>query len=296
MICVRLKGGLGNQMFQYATALALAEKNRTGVLLDLTLLQDTSPVKDMVYREFELAPFCLEQNLALENDIHVFHPPDNSILKRINNRLRRILSPPPVFIEQGHGYDASLMELPDPYCIVGSFQTEKYFLTIREKVLKAFSFRTPFDQQTETFALKLKSMNALCVHVRRGDYVSNPLFNRILGALSPDYYSESLNRLGQIRKIDEVFVFSDDIDWCRQNLKFDKKTTFVSKEIVPDNHHVHLYLMSQCSDFIISNSTFAWWAAWLSVCPGKEVFGPAKWFADGSRNSDDILCTGWQKI
>jgi hypothetical protein len=296
MILVRLKGGLGNQMFQYATALALAEKHATILKMELTLLKDRSASDNAVYRDYELFPFCLNQLFASQSEIYHFHPPSGSIGLRIKNRIKKFFGKNRVYIEKGHGFDPSLLEQEDDFCLVGAFQSEKYFSHIREKILQAYSFRTHFNQKTEDLAVQLKSKEVACIHVRRGDYVSNALYSQILGALPATYYLEGFQRVSEVRNIQEVYVFSDDINWCMHNLSFGIKTVYVTEELVPSNHHAHLYLMSQCKTFVISNSSFSWWAAWMSQDENKLVVAPRNWFADKTRDSKDILPSQWLQI
>jgi hypothetical protein len=297
MILIRLKGGLGNQMFQYAAALALSTRLKAFLKIDLTMLEDRDPtLVNMVFREYELAPYRLPQEFATPKEIHRFNPEGKNILQKSKNRASAFFSPRRVYLEPANRYDSDFLKTADDYCLVGSFQSELYFTGIRDSVIESFAYRHAFGDKTEELGAKIRSQSSVCIHVRRGDYVQNPVFSKILGPLEKTYYQNGLSRITSLSRIDEVYVFSDDIDWCRENLNFEMKTTFVSDEIVENDHHVHMYLMRQCKYFVISNSTFSWWAAWLSERKGKHVVGPRCWFADSSRNSSDILPTSWERI
>ena len=146
MILVRLKGGLGNQLFQYAAARALALKHNTEVFLDLTLLQDRTPLMDAVFRDYELYAFNLKENFANKKIIEYYNPLPTSILKRILNKIRKIILKPSVYIESAHLYNSTFFKLPDDSCLVGLFQSEKYFESIADTIKKELEFKKIFPK------------------------------------------------------------------------------------------------------------------------------------------------------
>jgi hypothetical protein len=295
MIMIRLKGGLGNQMFQYATARALAEKHKTNVSFDLTLLKDRGAGPHAVFRDFELGPYKIEQKFASENEIRKFNPVPTGFFQRLRLRIKKVFSPLRTYIELSHVYDPAVMMLPDDFCLVGAFQSEKYFLGIRPALLKAFELtsRSPVCLKMVS---EITSKNAVCLHIRRGDYVTNKLYNKLLGVQPVSYYESGLARIASTEKDLHVFVFSDDISWCRDNLKFAFPTTFISEENAGSSSHEHVHLMSKCKHFVLANSSFSWWGAWLSEHTNKLVIAPKVWFADGSLDAKDIVPEKWITI
>ena len=296
MILLRLKGGLGNQLFQYAAAKSLALKHNTEVILDLSLLLDRTPLTDMVFRDYELYAFNLEENFANQELIEYYNPLPTSYLKRISNKLKKYIFKPSVYIESTHLYNSKFFNLPNDSCIIGLFQSEKYFQSIADIIKKEFEFKNSFPKIVTELGTYIKSKNAICVHVRRGDYISNPIYSSMLGSQSNEYYRNGVTLISEKTNIDELFIFSDDINWCIQNLKFETKTTFITNDLATNNHHAHLHLMSLCKHYVISNSTFAWWGAWLSSNQSKIVVAPKVWFKDGLRDETDIIPNSWIKM
>ncbi|HEY4798177.1 MAG TPA: alpha-1,2-fucosyltransferase [Bacteroidia bacterium] len=296
MILVRLKGGLGNQMFQYAAALALAKKHNTHVEFDLTLLNDKTPYSDKVYRTFELGVFNLKINLAEEKIIQYYNPERGSIFKRIKNKITKAIQRPIVYIEKTHRFDEDFFLLPDNSCIVGAFQSEKYFLAIADSVKRAFAFAVAFPKNILELADRIENCNSVCIHVRRGDYVTNNLYRDLLGAMSAEYYMQAFGFVTGVAENAEIFIFSDDIEWCKSNLFFKQAVTYVGDVLAESNYQAELFLMSKCRHFVISNSTFGWWGAWLSSREGKLVVAPKKWFKNESKDGEDIVPKNWISI
>jgi hypothetical protein len=296
MIIVRLKGGLGNQLFQYAAARALALKHNTEVFFDLTLLQDRTPLIDAVFRDYELYAFNIKENFASKKIIEYYNPLPTSILKRILNKIQKYILKPSVYIESTHLYNSKFFELPNDCCLVGLFQSEKYFESIADTIRKEFEFKKKFPKVITDLGDYINTKNTICIHIRRGDYITNPTYNKMLGSQSNQYYMKGVALITEKITIDELFIFSDDIEWCKQNLNFETKTTFITDDLATNDHHAHLYLMSLCKHFVISNSTFAWWGAWLSKHKNKIVIAPKVWFKDGVRDETDIIPHTWTKI
>jgi hypothetical protein len=118
-------------------------------------------------------------------------------------------------------------------------------------------------------------------------------FHEIVGK---DYYDRGIERIKSLTKIDKIYVFSDDVKWCEDNMKFEFPTMFVGDEYSGVKAEGHMALMSSCHNFIIPNSSFAWWSAWLSTYKDKIVIVPKQWFVDSSINSDDLIPSGWIRI
>ena len=297
MILVRLSGGLGNQMFQYAVGRALAEKHKAVLKLDLTLLNERKNIPaNQVFREYDLDVFSMEQNFATQEEVEYFNPVSKNIFSRINYRIRRKLRPKELYIARFRHFDPAVLELPDDVCLVGSWQSEKYFNSISQIIRRDFTFRKEFDAETEKLAARILSGNSVCINFRRTDYVSNPLYKELLGAMDIEFYNKAIQYIRDRVKDLVLFVFSDDLEWCKQNMKFDLPVTFVTEEFYGEKYSFKLKLMSLCAHFIIPNSTFGWWAAWLGTNPDKLVVAPQRWYKDTSFDSKDIVPDKWIKL
>jgi hypothetical protein len=151
------------------------------------------------------------------------------------------------------------------------FQSEKYFLDCKDEILKEFQFKEK---------LQVPEGNSAAIHIRRGDYVK---FANIHLVCTPFYYESAIAYIQ--RKVEKpiFYVFSDDIEWCKENVKIPEPCFYIDNLNKPSSHDMQL--MSLCKHNIISNSTYSWWAAWLNQNPGKIIIAPDKWFAD-SRETD----------
>ncbi|MDZ4701326.1 MAG: hypothetical protein SH809_16560 [Rhodothermales bacterium] len=127
MIVIRLMGGLGNQLFQYAAGRALALRNRVPLKLDLSLLEDRNGGEHAVYRDFELGAFHINAQVATADEVRYFNPTPKTIIGRIGHRLKKALRPQRVYWERGRTFDPLIPDLTAPMCIVGSLQSERYF-------------------------------------------------------------------------------------------------------------------------------------------------------------------------
>ena len=274
MTIVKLKGGLGNQMFQYAAGLAVAIHNEDSLLLDISNYKNQS-IKDTP-RSYELSAFTIsysQTTLIKEN-------PVIALIKKIKNKI----SPP-----NPYTFDASVFA---SYILDGVFQNELYFADIREQILKEFTLRVESDKVQETKKY-IKSITSVSIHIRRGDYVSNVHANAYHGILPVTYYKNAYQEIvKQIGSNFTLFVFTDDVEWANKNIKFHPQTFMMSTHSFGNAEE--LTLMSYCNHNIISNSSFSWWAAWLNQNPNKIVIAPQQWTAKNIEN--DIIPKTWKKI
>jgi len=296
VIIVRLKGGLGNQMFQYAAGAALANRLSTTLKFDRSLLDSKEQVYGAVFRDYELAVYDLGISIASKTEIRKYNPDPVSNLGRVSNKIKRIFRGSRLYIEPSHAFDPAFFRVKDDHCIVGAFQSEKYFTEIGGEIRNALTLKKLPAGLSIQASSRISEASCCAVHVRRGDYVTNSLYSKMLGAGSAAYYEAGVKRIMQFNRIDRVLVFSDDMQWCRENLNFGITTEFMDENLCPNDHHVQLHLMSLCNYFVISNSTYSWWAAWLSRSSNKVVIAPAKWFRDDSKEESDIIPRSWERI
>jgi hypothetical protein len=184
--------------------------------------------------------------------------------------------------------------LPGPVFLEGYWQSERYFREIRSLLLKEFSLRDSLPPACSGLLRDIDDCDAICVHVRRGDYLSNPVAVRVHGICSMDYYHAGVRELSQGLGRPRCFVFSDDPAWVRSSLTFDCPMTVVDIN-GPKDAHLDLALMAACDHFLIANSSLSWWGAWLGKYEDKKVIAPERWFLTQDIDTGDLLPESWQK-
>lgn len=293
MILVRYWGGLGNQMFQYAAARALSEKNNTEIIMDLDLITSKDPNNSVFKFHFELHAFKIKNIIASSHKKKMFLPPTKNVFERMYYKFLRILNPK-TYYRQGDKFTEEFWDVKDNTCIEGRFQSEKYFKPYEDIIRKEFEFNIEIPDYVKELEQNIKGTNAVGLQVRRG-IIKTPYYYNIMGAMEPTYYHKGLEIISKTQKDIKIFVISDDIEWCKKNLEFDYPTTFLTNDIASNNHHVQLYLLSCCKHFVIPNSTYAWWGAWLSNYKNKIVVAPEKWYLN-DWDYKDIVPESWVKI
>ncbi|MDB5110924.1 MAG: hypothetical protein JWR67_2038 [Mucilaginibacter sp.] len=290
MIIVKLKGGMGNQMFQYAFARSLASKYNVDFKLDVSHFWDHKSLKE-VPREYGLHKFNIIEKIASKNEISKYvlftDPPKNTAeiyIKKIVNKIYKRLNAKYVIEPDVDKYNEEVLkEDPADRYFDGNWITEKYFTSIRDVIRKDFSFKYELPEEAKQIAEYISQVDSVCVHVRRTDFLND--VRQI--SISPEDINKGLTYLKKRDISPVVFVFSDDPKWCRENLMFDYPAIFISEENAGSDADVHFQLMRLCHYFIISVSTFGWWAAWLSTYPNKVVLHPHNY------NSTDWSAEGW---
>lgn len=294
MIIANLNGGLGNQMFQYANAKAVAVRKGVNFLVDTSLYE-----KNRMHHGFELGKiFKLPVSVATKADLkQVLGYLQSPLPHRILARLPLPKTFSKKFITEPHfEYWDGLLNCPNEAYLFGYWQSERYFLDCEADIRREFTFQPFQDQSNIELAQKIQdSQCAVSVHVRRGDFVNNPKANAYHGALSPSYYSDALAHLARTLPTMECFLFSDDIKWVKENLDLGAfKVHFVS-------HNMGIYsyqdmaLMSLCDHHVIANSSFSWWGAWLNASQDKIVIAPKYWFVQPI-NTKDLIPASWIKL
>jgi hypothetical protein len=282
MIIVKLIGGLGNQMFQYATGRYLAHLHNTGLKLDTSFL-NTDTKGAHTKREFELDVFNLKPVFATEQEITPFIKKSaNKVLRTIGRKLPFVFDR--VYIaESGNAYHKEFMSYPKETYLDGFWQSEKYFLPIRDMLLTDLAFKNQPEGLNKELLDKMASVNSVSIHVRRTDYVNNPTVNNFHGTCSLEYYQKAVEMISEKQGPVELFIFSDDINWCKENLKFAHPLTYISHNTGKKSYE-DMRLMSHCKHNIIANSSFSWWGAWLNTHTGKTIIAPVRWY-----NSEDVF-------
>ena len=252
-------GQLGNQMFQYAATKGVASK------LDVPfMIPNHREVFDdgignrytiLLFDAFKLTSASLLGTLRTENYVQ----------------------------ENGFTFNKDLFKIDktENCSLYGFFQTEKYFKHIEKQIRKDFTFKDEIKNECDDLIKQFT--NPIALHIRRGDFVWN---NKNHPPLSLDYYKSALDLFDSDR---EVIIFSDDTEWCKEQELFEDDRFAVAEG---GDQFYDLCLMSMCDDFIIANSTFSWWGAWLGN-RGK-VIAPKNWFGETlGHDTKDLYCKGW---
>jgi hypothetical protein len=297
---IYLQGGLGNQLFQFILGYIIAKKNKVQLRLNIERYNSYN-------RQFELDKFpeihklniSKIKNYNLFFNIYLYiHAKFCKLLKIFNlyNFINYFFPMnTEIFEESPYIYNEDLLKkkIDKNITITGYFQSEKYFTSYRKHVLKLFRFPKIKDELIMSFLYLIKNNNSVAVHIRRGDYLSNPKARYFHGILGQDYYKKSITYIRKKLKKPSFFIFSDDIHLVKKTFPFfnNKNYTFINTNSAMND----LYLMKNCKHFIIANSTFSWWGAWLSTNKSKIICSPKKWSRSKSAQTD-IIPKSWIRI
>jgi hypothetical protein len=294
MIIVRLYGGMGNQMFQYAAARRLQLLHEGPLKLDLGWF--STPASSQPPRPYALGHLAIQAESANDADITAVtgRPESWAFLKwgrdrlrpRSKRRLRRERTP--------YRYEDDFIATPIPVYLDGYWQNERYFDTIADTVRREFRVCSPCSPATARIAATLSSTTAVSVHVRRGDYANQRRTNRHHGLCPIEYYTAACNHMESVVPNPHYFVFSDEPDWAHKNLSFSKPATFVGCNDT-DHQYEDLHLMTMCRHHIVANSSFSWWGAWLAESPGQVVIAPRRWVA-ANLLGDALIPARWVRL
>jgi hypothetical protein len=291
MITVKIIGGLGNQLFQYALGRHLAEIHNTSLALDITGYETYK------LHSYSLWAFNIRENFASPEETASLTVRKQRVMERLSARLlhrRPKLAPTHIREERSQHYrfNPDILSLPDGVYLDGYWQTEKYFIDIAGIIRREASVKFSQIGKDKEIAQVIDSVESVSLHIRRGDYVSNPKTHHARGTCDLNHYFRCVEQLCRRVTNPHFFIFTDDPQWARDNLNLSYPTTFVDHNNA-DKNYEDLRLMSQCKHHIIANSSFSWWAAWLNPREDKMVFAPKRWLAASYQNCPDIVPTQW---
>ena len=297
MIIVKLCGGIGNQMFQYAAARRLAYVNNVPLKLDLGWFGKNRALTERDKRNYNLDCFMLSVEIAEDDEV-------SGLISHLNNPLSRRL---PYFlkkyishfnkthiVEKAYNFDPEILMLKDNVYLDGYWQSDKYFNDAEDIIRFDFTFCDEPEGQNLRYAELIRNLNSVSLHVRRGDYVTSAKTGAFHGLCSLDYYKQAVNEIFRQTDKPVFFMFSDDMEWVKTNLKIDADIYYVDCNTL-DTCHEDLRLMSLCKHHIIANSSFSWWGAWLSSYTDKIVCAPEKWF-NASVDTRDNVPGSWTRL
>ncbi|MHB8206956.1 alpha-1,2-fucosyltransferase [Mucilaginibacter sp.] len=289
MIIVRLQGGLGNQLFQYAFGKKLAIQNHCELKID------TSFYRGQNLRSYLLYHFSIKENFATINECNELRERHFSKLNRL---LRKYLKTKLNLIEEKSLlFDPQYLKIKNYTYLSGYWQSEEYFKDISAEIRAEFNVKTPTTIANQILLDQIVSCNAVSLHIRRGDFVIDNAVSEIHGTCGLEYYTDAAKLLASQITDPIFYVFSDDIPWAKKHLKLSQMAIFVD---INDGFTAFedIRLMQHCRHNIIANSTFSWWGAWLNPNPDKIVVAPKIWFADPAMNlqSASIVPDKWIRL
>ena len=292
MVIVRLTGGLGNQLFQYAAARRLA------------LVRGAELALDVGWFRHEAAGYPAERPYELRHldlPARVITLPPATILRWERGLAARVERWPGrrirlAVIRQSSdwsGVDERVLDGPADVVLDGYWQNEGYFQDAAEMIRAELRLPAAPEPRFAELLEAIGSSEAIAVHVRRGDYVTVPQVAEVHGTLELSYYREAVSLVAHRAGLDaHVFVFSDDPGWVEEHLVFELPTTHIGHTVWPAT--AELRLMASCRHHVVANSSYSWWGAWLAEHPRQVVIAPKAW----TRNTDSsaIVPARWLRI
>lgn len=281
-VCVEILGGLGNQMFGAAAALALADRLNAKLEFEISALDNTERMYEL--DRFGLAPAVKSKTKTRQ-----------SAWARLFKR-KRPAAPPgwngAVWREKTFHYDPSFETLSTSTYLIGYMQSPKYFEPSADLVRRSFDLRPHLSEAGKSFSDATAGDDSVAVHIRRGDYVSNPKATAVHGILDASYYERALRMIKRAVPNARLFVVSDEPDAAHELLHGWSDAQFVTGTSMFDDMHI----ISACRHRIIANSSFSWWGAWLDPRPDAITIAPRAWFARKRMLTtyvDDLYPPGW---
>jgi hypothetical protein len=283
MKIVKIKGGLGNQLFQYAFARYFSIQKKAEVKID----NGVNTHKEDTYRQYELGNFNTTLALATKEEVIEAKYPHDFISK-----LTRAIE---VKILKIHhiGYSPNILDTEENY-LDGYWQSHKYLNPIRDVLLKEITLKKPLPEKYKNILDQIKNTPSVSIHIRRGDYVNNKKTKSMHDICTLEYYSKAIDLIQASVNNPTFFIFSDDIDWVSKNLAVPHPAFWVSN--LDGKGYEEMHLMSLCRHNIIANSSFSFWGAWLNQNPNKIVVAPRKWNNRYQDEYKDLLPSNWLKV
>ena len=293
MIIAQITGGLGNQMFQFATAKALSLHLNADLKLDLESFKQEIVPELEVPRKFELTAFQnFEFKEASLDEIYSFNSM-NIISKRIQKLIpgyKRTIYNEPKYV-----FDKNFFKANIPIYLKGHWQSEKYFKRFGKEIKEIFELKDLLIEEVKELGKEISKQNSVSIHIRRGDYLRLPIILDWHGVLEKEYYFKAIEIVRSQIVNPQIFYFSDDINWVNNELMPTYPGTIISENISKTHYH-DFYLMQLCKNQIVANSSFSWWAAWLNSNPQKIVIAPKKWFNNAPYETKDLIPEDWIRI
>ncbi|MFT4599938.1 MAG: hypothetical protein ACI857_000105 [Arenicella sp.] len=290
MIIIKLYGGLGNQLFQWAFGKALSNKQGTNVKFD------TSSYLSDDLRNFELSNLIGDVQIASDREIKESRK-ENNPAALLNRKVRSAVLPyykRDIVCEKTYLFDEELLEKANPKGYFdGYWQNAHYFESMSPEILKMIRFPSSHNKIFLDLRKEFQRNDITSIHVRRGDYANHPELLKIHGLCSAEYYSKAISIIQEKQPNSTFYVFSDDIDWCKLNLTSSADLKYIDGT---ETMYEDLELLTLASNNITANSSFSWWGAWLNQNESKTIISPIKWFDQATIDFSEIVPKSWIKI
>ena len=297
-VIVSLYGGLGNQLFQFATALSLAKKNHARVFLDLSWFDKDHLSAGETPRAYALGVYDLGCDVFIQENRRksLCHKHLSKYIDAVLRRIRKYIHVGIALLqEKSMKYHPNLRINKLPVWLYGYWQSYKYFEDIKPALREMIAFPRNMNSTMQAIYQDILEKDAICIHVRRGDYVTNPSAAEFHGLCDLSYYYAGINLIIKNLTNPHAYIFSDDPLWVKNNFKIQIPSTVVDIN-GPDEAHQDLWLMAACKHFIIANSSLSWWGAWLSDHSNKIVVAPHQWFLNDQTSTEDLIPEQWIRI
>ena len=277
-IKLKLTGGLGNQMFQFAAGYSVAKRKNVDLYLDLSWYNRRN-----IHNGFELEyVFNIFKRVGFVNNPFSL----KQFLSKIDFTYK-------IYDEPHFHYTSEITNIPDHCFIRGYWQSEMYFKEYTEEIKKIFRFEKILDEENTKIANDILNNKSISLHVRRGDFLLKKNHNHNVNLTK--YYSDAINQISKNFYKPKFFIFTDDPTWVAQNFSIISNFKIVNAN-KSNNSFLDMYLMSLCKGNIIANSSFSWWGAWLNDNNNKIIFAPQKWFNDKSIKTNSLFLKTWNVI
>ncbi|MEJ8756643.1 alpha-1,2-fucosyltransferase [Pontibacter sp. H259] len=298
MIYTKLISGLGNQLFQYAIA------RHISIIKGVPLKLDLSFYSSQNLRSFKLDHYNIEATVASEDEINRiinFHE-SNTWYDKFKKKMEFLLPPEKrmSFMKEREWwvFEPQIFEATKNTYLNGYWQHYKYFENLSTQIFKELTLKEQFDYNSNSELKNIFSedSSAVSIHIRRGDYITDGNANKLMGVLPLEYYFKAISYINETVSSPNYFIFSDDLDWAKENLNIKAPVTLVDLD-GGKKDYVEIDAMSKCKHNIIANSSFSWWGAFLNQNPNKIVISPSQWVLPKNINSRiQLQFPSWIKL
>ena len=282
-IRIKLSGGLGNQMFQFATGFSIAKKNNVRLSLDLRYIN-----RRQLFNGFEL-----EKIFNIYSKVSFLNKPLSFNTLNFKEILNIIDVTYYNFKEPHFHYASNILNISNHSFLDGYWQSEMYFKDYTKEIKKIFNFSDQLNEQNILIGDDINRNNSISIHIRRGDFLLKRNNSHYVNL--KEYYLKSIYESSKNFKNPKYFIFTDDPSWAVDNFVLDHPYIVVDINL-GTRSFLDMYLMSLCKANIIANSSFSWWGAWLNNNKDKIIYAPKKWFKDKSICTDDLIPNSWNII
>lgn len=284
-VYIKLSGGLGNQLFQYALGRSLSIQKECGLYIDTcwySSLPNGSTERSILINQLNTKATYIDSK----------NKPEQLINQHNSNLINKFLKRKVTKENKYFSYDSTILKKSPPIYLDGYWQSFKYFHNIRDTLINDFKPIEAENNYQEFEKLINDQKESVMIHIRRGDYINSPSASKIHGFIGTNYYRNAIEQIKNIVPNPVFFVFSDDIAWCKKHLPKDS-IFFIETKNSAASPISELSLMSHCKHHIIANSTFSWWGAWLGEYENKNVIAPKHWLSNQIINLDDLIPQDW---